>query len=305
MKKYIVLIILILFSIQVYAFLDDFKDISPEFSQAGFDSNKDKVLMSVDNFGRLTYFDFIVSSDNIGVLFNMKDEDLYVNNIYVHYSEDEKIVYLIAIDDTSEIRYKGKKLPKMDPGSLVTLDNKGNLLEMRYTSSRKGDFINPIGTAIVRYTKDKDKETYVVQNGELKVSGLLNLDFFNGKAVINSSTLSLGDKDFRTFGKEILDIGGKFSAIVPTDLKLENSKISISKDRYLGKVISSSSRLNLNVLTGKLKENTNLEINGLTELNINSIYANIKPYQATFINSLTGSTVRINQLNIEEFLKSN
>ena len=39
------------------------------------------------------------------------------------------------------------------------------------------------------------------------------------------------------------------------------------------------------------------------ELTLKNIYANIKQYQATFQNSLTGSLVRINQLNIEEFLK--
>jgi hypothetical protein len=216
----------------------------------------------------------------------------------------DNLAYLISLDDTSEIIYLGKRLPKMDPGSLVILDKNGNLVEMRYTTSKKGDFINPIGNAIVIYEREKGKETYIVRNGELKVTGLINLDSFNGKALVKDSILSLGEKKFKAFGKEIIDVGGYFSATVPTNLNLENSKINVGKEKYLGKVISSTAKLNLDVLTGKLKENTNLEIIGPTELNINSVYANVKQYQATFINYLTGSIVRINQLNIEEFIKN-
>ncbi len=300
MKKYLTLIIFVILSIQTYAFFSDFDAPSLEFSESGFNPNKDKILMTVDEFGQLVYMDFIVNSDNIGAFFNLEDNEIYVNNIYLYFYDSE--AYLISIDDKSEIIYKGTKLPKMDPGSLVRLDKSGNLLEMRYTTSEKNSFINPLGNAIVIYKKNKDKETYILRNGEMKISGLVNLNQFNGKALINNSILSLGEKGFNIFNKEFIDIGGKFSAIVPTNLKLENSKINLFKDDYIGEVVN---KQNFNILTGKLKENTNLVINGLTELNINSLYANIKPHQATFINSLTDSAVRINQLNIDEFLLNN
>jgi len=304
MKKYIPLILIVLFSTFSYAFLEEYPYPSaPEFSQAKFNPATDKVLLAVDNFGQLTYLDFVIESENIGILFNLKDEDVYVNHIYTYYSDDEKLFYLIAVDEYSEIRYKGTKLPKMDPGSLVSLDKNGNLLEMRFTSSAKGDFITPIGTAIVKYKKEKNKETYIIQNGGVGLSGSVNFDFLTGNALIEKSTLSLGDKSFKIFGKESLDIGGYFFATVPTNLKLENSKITLGRERYVGKVINKPGKLDLNILTGKLKENANLEIIGLTELTLKNIYANIKQYQATFQNSLTGSLVRINQLNIEEFLK--
>ncbi len=299
MKKYILIILIFVFATQSYAFFNDFNtNLYSEFSQSKFNPSKDKVLMTVDQFGQLVYMDFVINSDNIGAFFNLEDKEIYVNNIYFYFSEDT--AYLIAVDDKSEIIYKGTKLPKMDPGSMIILDKNGNLLEMRYTTSEKNSFVNPIGNAIVIYKKDKNKETYIIRNGEMKLSGLFNLPQFDGQAIINNSVLSLGDKKFDLFNSEFIDINGKFSATVPTNLKLENSKISLIKDNYLGEVIN---KQNFKILTSKLKENTNLLINGLTELNINYLSASIKQYQATFTNSLTGSIVRINQLNIEEFLK--
>lgn len=300
MKKYIIVILILVFATQSYAFFNDFNtDLYYEFSQSKFNPSKDKVLMTVDQFGQLVYMDFVINSDNIGAFFNLEDKEIYVNNIFFYFSDDT--AYLIAVDDKSEIIYKGTKLPKMDPGSMILLDKNGNLLEMRYTTSEKNSFVNPIGNAVVIYKKDKNKETYIIRNGEMKLSGLFNLPQFDGQAVMNNSILSLSNKNLDLLDNEFIDINGKFSAVVPTNLKLENSKISLIKDNYLGEVIN---KQNFKILTGKLKENTNLLINGLTELNINYLSASIKPYQATFTNSLTGSVVRINQLNIEEFLKN-
>ena len=302
MKIIIIPVIVVILSTLAYAFLPDFDTAQfPEFSQSGFNPSKDKVLMTVDKFGQLTYMDFIVESDNIGAFFNREDKDIYVNNIYFHFSDN--LGYLITTNKDSEIHYLGKKLQKMDPGSLVILDKNGNLLEMRYTSSEKSDFVNPIGNAIVIYEKDKNKETYIIRNGEMKISGLIDMPFINGKGFVNDSLISLGNRNFRASDKEVIEFDGFFSATIPTTLNLEKSKINIGKDNYLGEVLTKSAK-DFNLLTGKLKENANLEINGLTEINLNKIYADIKKYQATFISYLTGSTVRVNQLNIEEFLKN-
>ncbi len=299
MKRYIFALAIVIFSIQAYAFFSDLDaSLYNEFSQSGFNPDKDKILMTVDNSGQLVYMDFVIDNDNIGAFFNIEDKQIYVDHIYFYFSDGK--AYLISIDDNSRIIYKGTELPRMDPGSVVILDKKGNLLEMRYTSSQKNSFVNPLGNALVIYKKNKDKETYIIRNGEMKVSGLINLNQFNGKAIINSSTLLLGSSKLSTLNKESIDFGGKFFATVPTNLKLENSKINLLKDNYLGKVVS---KQDLDILTGKLKENTNLVINGLTELNLNSLYVNIKPYQAVFTNSITGAVVKINQLDINEFFK--